>query len=56
MADSSRIVQDEYLEWSVQRQSRNIIGDIYSVVMTCEGPEVGLVACMSHKHTRLTSI
>ncbi|KAJ5083111.1 hypothetical protein N7532_012154 [Penicillium argentinense] len=40
IADSSRILQDEYLEWSVLRDGPNL-GDskVLSVVMTCEGPE-----------------
>jgi hypothetical protein len=36
-ADASRDVQDEYLEWSVLRNSE---GNIIRVVFTCEGPEV----------------
>lgn len=36
MADSSRDLQDEYCEWSVQR---NAAGKILSVTFTCEGPE-----------------
>jgi hypothetical protein len=39
VADSSRMFQDEYLEWSVHRESRNVEGDVLSVSMTCEGPE-----------------
>ncbi|KZZ88757.1 hypothetical protein AAL_07958 [Moelleriella libera RCEF 2490] len=39
IADASRMVQDEYLEWSVNRGERKISGDIISVTMTCEGPE-----------------
>jgi hypothetical protein len=38
MADASRLVQDEYLEWSVQRRPSD--GKITSVTFTCEGPEV----------------
>lgn len=38
IADASRLNQDEYLEWSVDRDpiTRKIIG----VELTCEGPEV----------------
>ncbi|KAJ5312238.1 hypothetical protein N7508_003068 [Penicillium antarcticum] len=39
IADSSRVVQDEYLEWSVSRGPRKYTGDIYSVTFTAEGPE-----------------
>ncbi|KAJ5086935.1 hypothetical protein NUU61_008242 [Penicillium alfredii] len=39
IADSSRVVQDEYLEWSVSRGERKYSGDIHSVSFTCEGPE-----------------
>lgn len=35
IADGSRDVQDEYCEWSVERQG----GDIARVSFTCEGPE-----------------
>ena len=36
-ADRAREVQDEYLEWSL---IRNSAGKIVRVVFTCEGPEV----------------
>jgi len=36
VADSSRIFQDEYLEWSIARDDN---GKIISVTYTCEGPE-----------------
>jgi hypothetical protein len=36
VADASRDVQDEYCEWSVQRDDR---GRITRVTFTCEGPE-----------------
>ncbi|KAF8453890.1 hypothetical protein BDZ91DRAFT_853127 [Kalaharituber pfeilii] len=36
MADASRLVQDEYLEWTVDRDKN---GKIISVKFTCEGPE-----------------
>jgi hypothetical protein len=36
IADSSRIYQDEYLEWSLSRDGN---GNITTVVFTCEGPE-----------------
>jgi hypothetical protein len=36
VADSSRIFQDEYLEWSAARDDR---GNISSATFTCEGPE-----------------
>ncbi|KAJ6078670.1 hypothetical protein N7467_008423 [Penicillium canescens] len=39
IADSSRVVQDEYLEWSVSRGARKYTGDIHSVTFTAEGPE-----------------
>ena len=35
-ADGSRDVQDEYCEWSVER---NVAGKIVRVTFTCEGPE-----------------
>lgn len=35
-ADNSRDVQDEYCEWSVER---NVAGKITRVTFTCEGPE-----------------
>ncbi|RMZ68436.1 hypothetical protein GMOD_00008138 [Pyrenophora seminiperda CCB06] len=38
VADSQRMFQDEYLEWSVQRDSKT--QQIKSVTYTCEGPEV----------------
>ena len=38
IADSARAFQDEYLEWSVERDDQN---NIASVSFTCEGPEVG---------------
>lgn len=41
-ADSTRAVQDEYCEWSVERRPD---GKIVRVVFTCEGPEVGFCAC-----------
>lgn len=37
IADSSRAFQDEYLEWSLNREDN---GNISSVTFTCEGPEV----------------
>ena len=37
IADSSRIYQDEYLEWSVMRDDMN---NILRATFTCEGPEV----------------
>merc|ERR1712000_610835 len=36
IADSSRIFQDEYLEWSVGRDGE---GKIQTVTFSCEGPE-----------------
>ena len=39
IADSSRIFQDEYLEWSLNRDDN---GNITKIVYTCEGPEVRL--------------
>ncbi|KAF8544174.1 hypothetical protein BDD12DRAFT_724447 [Trichophaea hybrida] len=36
MADASRLVQDEYLEWSLERDND---GNITSCTFTCEGPE-----------------
>ncbi|KAF8245563.1 hypothetical protein K440DRAFT_555517 [Wilcoxina mikolae CBS 423.85] len=36
MADASRLVQDEYLEWTVARDND---GNIISCTFTCEGPE-----------------
>ncbi|KNG87654.1 hypothetical protein ANOM_004148 [Aspergillus nomiae NRRL 13137] len=39
LPDSSRVVQDEYLEWSVSRGPRKYTGDIYSVTFSAEGPE-----------------
>ncbi|KAE8399527.1 hypothetical protein BDV37DRAFT_287549 [Aspergillus pseudonomiae] len=41
VADSSRVVQDEYLEWSVSRGPRKYSGDIYRVTFSAEGPEKG---------------
>lgn len=41
-ADESRGVQDEYCEWSVQRNGE---GGIVKVVFTAEGPEVGAKLC-----------
>lgn len=41
VADSSRIFQDEYLEWSVLRDSAK---NILSVTYTCEAPEVSVDA------------
>ncbi|GIJ84913.1 hypothetical protein Asppvi_003764 [Aspergillus pseudoviridinutans] len=39
-ADSSREVQDEYLEWSVERNGTDLTtSKVRRVVMTCEGPE-----------------
>ncbi|EHL03007.1 hypothetical protein M7I_0978 [Glarea lozoyensis 74030] len=37
VADSSRIFQDEYLEWSLSRDANN---NIATVVFTCEAPEM----------------
>lgn len=42
VADASRMFQDEYLEWSVARDSKT--KDILSVTFTCEGPEVCILA------------
>jgi hypothetical protein len=42
VADSQRMFQDEYLEWSVQRDPST--QQIRSVTYTCEGPEVSIVA------------
>ena len=37
IADSSRIYQDEYLEWSVLRNDKD---NVVRISYTCEGPEV----------------
>lgn len=37
-ADARRDAQDEYLEWTVDR---DVKGRIKHVIFTCEGPEVG---------------
>lgn len=37
IADSSRLLQDEYLEWSLSRDGKT--NNITTVVFTCEGPE-----------------
>ncbi|KAH8427107.1 uncharacterized protein LDX57_004824 [Aspergillus melleus] len=40
IADASRVLQDEYLEWSVKRDGPDLgESNVLSVVMTCEGPE-----------------
>lgn len=36
-ADKTRDVQDEYLEWTLQKNDQ---GQIVGVTFTCEGPEV----------------
>ncbi|KAK3368703.1 hypothetical protein B0H63DRAFT_515247 [Podospora didyma] len=36
LADATRDVQDEYLEWSVKKDTH---GNVISVTFTCEGPE-----------------
>lgn len=48
IADSSRVVQDEYLEWSVSRGARKYTGDIHSVTFTAEGPEVRTILPFDH--------
>jgi len=45
IADSSRIYQDEYLEWSLSRDKN---GNITTVVFTCEGPEASQPFCYSY--------
>ncbi|KAI9370724.1 hypothetical protein BJX61DRAFT_544354 [Aspergillus egyptiacus] len=49
IADSSRVVQDEYLEWSVNRGPKKYTGDIYSVTFTAEGPEYWQFLASSQK-------
>ena len=58
-ADSSKDVQDEYLEWSVERlhvrgNSRDT-GPIKRVVFTCEGPEVRTQKSTSEISTKKSS-
>ena len=47
VADRSRDVQDEYLEWSLIRDS---VGNIIRVTFTCEGPEVCNATSTTRSH------
>jgi len=56
IADSSRIFQDEYLEWSLSRDGNS---NITTAVFTCEGPEVSssrsaLLFQPSHVSTKIS--